>query len=127
MKLSKIVSQQFSNSFSNLIKLKEVPPKTMFAIRGIAKKVAEETTKFDETRQQIVNDYVERDAEGNMVKLDAESVKIKPDKVKLVNKKLKELGEIEVTIPEIKFSDFGEVAPAHLTTEDLFHLEFIVE
>ena len=125
MKLSKITHPQFDASFKTLLKMPGVPARSMFALRGVAKMIAEEMLKFDETRKSIVDEFAERDAQGAYVMLTKESVKIQPDKIKEMDKKLRDLGDLDLKLIEIKYSDLGD-APT-LNSEDLYHLEFIVE
>lgn len=125
VKLHKIAHPQFDSSFKTLLKMPGVPAKSMFALRGVAKMVAEEMGKYQETRKAVVDEFAERDANGNYLMLTKDSVKIKPDKIKEMDKKLIELGDMDVKLPEIKYSDLGD-APT-LNSEDLYHLEFIVE
>jgi hypothetical protein len=126
MKLGKLVSDSsFGVSLRSLMKAPGLPPKTMFALRGIAKVVVEESSKYDEIRKEIIEEFAERDEKGEMVKITPDSVKIIPAKIKEMEAKLKALADIDIKIPHIKFEDLGETPT--VTAEDLFHLDFIVE
>ena len=124
MKLSKIASEQFGVSIKVLMKIPGVPAKTMFAIRGIAKIISEEVSKYEEMRASLAEEFGERDAGGQLVKV-GKGIKISESKLSEMKLKLKDMNDLEVSIPEIKFSDLGE-NPA-LTAEDIYQLEFIVE
>lgn len=125
MKLVKIASSQFSDSLKNLMKMPGVPAKTMFKIRGIAKIITEESEKYNELTQKIIEEFGERDESGNLVKVSGNNIKIQKDKIKDMDEKLKELSLIEVELPTVKFEDLGE--KPELNSIDLFQLEFIVE
>lgn len=127
MKLAKIASEQFAASLKTLMRLPKVPAKTMFAVRGVAKVIAEEAAKYEEMRSAVIEEFGERDNNGMLVKI-GDNIKIQKDKVKEMGQKLKEIGNIEVKLNEIKFSDLSESGEApQLTAEDLYQLEFIVE
>jgi hypothetical protein len=106
------------------MKMPGVPAKSMFAIRGIGRVISEEAAKYEELRLAIIEEFGERDDKNDLVKI-GNNIKIRSDKIKDMNHKLKEIASIEVKIPEIKFVDLGENPP--LTSEDIFQLEFIVE
>lgn len=116
MKLGNIAGEKFVESLGSLMRLKGVPAKTMFQIRSIAKTVAEEATKYEEVRKQLIEEFSTNE-DG--------VVKIKADSIGVFNEKIRELYNLEVGLKEIKFSDLGE--SPDLTSENLFHLEFIVE
>jgi hypothetical protein len=125
MKLVKIASDSFKASLKNLMKMHKVPAQAMFKIRGIAKIANDEAAKHDELKNAIAEEFGERDASGNLVTIGGKSVRIQKDKIKEMEAKIKELADIEVPLPEIKFSDLGQEPT--LTAEDLYELEFIVE
>ena len=125
MKLSSVVSPQFQESLSLLMKTKHLSAGIMFAIKGIAKKVKEESDKFNEVRNEIINDVAEKDANGKIVQLSDNKIKIAEDKVEEAKKRLAELDAIEIELPSIKIAQLGE--KHELSVNDLMALEFIVE
>lgn len=123
IKLGKIISEDFTNSLNNLCNLRTIPGPTMFTIRGIRKKIAEETTKYNEIRAEYINEYGQKDNDGNLIYVSENIVKLKDSKS--CNAKIKELEETLIEIKEISFADLG--ANPVLSPNDLFNLEFITE
>ena len=126
MKLGKLVSDKnFGTSFQSLMKLKGIEASSIFALRGIVKIISEETVKYNESRTALIEEYAERDEKGEIVRLSQDSVKIKAETSAELNKKLFDLSNIDVEIPEIKYSTLGK--EPDLNAEDIIILEFIVQ
>lgn len=124
MKLGSIVSPKFSESLKALMVMTGIPPKTAFAIRGIAKVIQVETEKYEELKMQYVKDAAIKDDKGALIH-EGTGIKMDPLKLDDLTKNMKELQGLEVALSEIKFSDLGE-SPS-LNVENLFHLEFIID
>ncbi len=125
MKLKDLNSPEFNKAFQKFMALKGVPGGQLFKMKGIANKLKDEAKKFEEIRTEVIEEVSEKDEHGKKVMIDQTQVKIAVDKIDEANKRLKDLGDVEIELPEIKFSDLGK--EPELTAEDLFHLEFIKE
>jgi len=125
MKLGSLVQQQFTDSFKTLMSMSGIPPKTAFAIRGIAKKIADEVAKYEELRKQYITEAAVKDANGKLIH-EGTGIKMDPEKIAPMEQKFKELGDLDVKLSEVIYSDLGEAA-SRLTPENLFRLEFIVD
>jgi len=124
MKLGKLGNASFNDSLKVLIRLSNIPVKTAFALRDTVKKISEEVSKYDELKQQYINDAAVKDENHNIVHEGA-GIKLDPTKLVELNKKIKDLYDIDVAIPTVKYDELGDAA-ASLTVENLFNLEFIV-
>jgi len=125
LKLGHITSEPFNEAFNKLCNLKNLPPKAMFSLRGLKKKLDEENGKFQQVRADLIEEYAVKDADGNKV-VNGDSYTIKNPAE--FNKKFADLYSIEIEVPEISFgflTDSGTTLD--LTIADLIQLEFIIE
>lgn len=131
MRLGVLVSKPFKESFRKLMNQPKVPIKTSFKLRGLAKLVQEELTKYEEVRDQIAKEYAVIDEiTGKPVEEvvgTQMTTRLDLSKMPLFFKKIKELDSIEVKIDKFSISDLGEEKDLTLTPEDFFNLEFLVE
>jgi len=129
MKLGKMTSTQFTESFKKLMEMK-LPVKTMFKLKKISKLVTEETQNYYDTMNSYLKEYAIKDEDGNpLVKQVGTQtmVNIVPGKIEEYNGKFKELNDVEIEFDGLTFSDFGSEETNTLTTMDLTVLEFITE
>lgn len=106
MKLEKLINSEFQRALGEL-GTKSLPPAIAFRFRGIIKKVQEELTKFEEVRKAGLEELAEKDEDGK-IKTDKEGLVVFPGKNKEeMQKRLKELCEVEVEIPTVKLSELG--------------------
>jgi len=125
MKLGKLASDEFAASLKALMDLTNIPGKTAFAIRGVAKIIEVECTKCQELKMQYLKDAAEKNENGEMIH-EGTRIKLVPSKLDELSKKMADLNDIEVVLPEIKYDDLS-TASVGLTPKHLFNLEFIVE
>lgn len=123
MKLSKIANQEFRNALSKLLK-KQVPLRTAFKLKTILRIVNEEHQKYEECRKDAINRFAEKDEFG-LAKIDeAGKVKLSEENLKLFTKEFKDLLDMEIEVPQIKASEFGE--ELRITAEEVVLLEDII-
>lgn len=120
-----VISKEFQGSFQKLMRLKGLPAAQMFKIKGIAKHIDAEIMKYNETRNQIIEEVSARDENGNKVMLDETQVKIDESKLEEAKSQFSDLEALKIEIEDLKFSDLGK--NPDLSAEDLYLLEFIKE
>lgn len=125
IKLGSLASKPFTVSLQRLMKLPDMPATMMFKLRGLAKTIAQEVSKYEEVRLELIKQCAEKDGEGNFVKFAGGDLKLDKKHIDKYDSKMKELNAEEIELPEIKFADLGD--KPDLNAEDLFRLEFITE
>lgn len=90
---------------------KQLPIRTLYKVDKLIKFVTKEKEFYQEQFQSLVDNYAERDSQGNYIYTDdkAEAVKIIPDKISECQSKMNELVNIEISdIPDV-FFEFEEL------------------
>lgn len=121
-KLGVMVGNKFQESLVKLSK-SDMPLKTAFKVKGLIKSVAEESKKFNELRDQLVDKYGQKDADGKLIVGEDQSVPIQKDKLEEFSKSFQELLDVEVELPQVSANDLGKV---ELSGADLFVLESVI-
>lgn len=121
------------------------PSKNLFVLKGIIEKIKSKTFSietqykflklnkivdseieiFEEQRNILVEDYGEKDENGNLV-VENGGIKIKAESQEECEKKVKELNEMQVQFPDTYFS-LSELEPLELTLEELFFLDQFIK
>jgi hypothetical protein len=130
MKLGIIATKEFTKSFDNLLNQKGIPPKTAFRIKGIAKKLGEEVAKYKEINKECLDLCGLRHEDGTLQTIkygEVERVILREDKKDDYNKRMLELNDIEVEVPELNLSDLGKLEDLTLLPVDYLNLDFIKE
>ena len=109
-----LTMQQILNlpQFYAEVKSAKLPLKTAFKLSNLAKEVENKTQFYQEKFQEIVNEYGEKDADGNFVTIEATgNIKIAAGKEEECQTKIYELNTLEVELPDTKFDieDFGNI------------------
>ena len=101
--------------------------KLAYKIMKFCKSVAIEEEFYNTKRNEIINMYAVKDAEGQIVVGDDGMISIVPDKLAEANTAIQELNAIEVEAPNIKFT-LDELEGLELSIAEMFVLdEFITE
>lgn len=98
--------------FYDSVKSQKLSMKTAYRLAQLAKAVEEELAFYREKVQMIINEYGEKNENGELIPTeDGNGVKLRPGTEKECFEAMRELQEIEVTLPDVKFSieDFGDV------------------
>jgi hypothetical protein len=99
-------------AFYDTVKSQKLSMKTAYRLAQLAKAVDEELQFYREKLQTIVQEFGELDENGQPVPTDdGNGIKLRPGTEAECFAAMKELQEIEVTLPDIKFhiDDFGDV------------------
>jgi hypothetical protein len=130
MKLGKIATTQFHESFKKLMTQPKVPVRTVFKLKKISKVVTEETQSYQDTFNGFMKEYAVKDEEGapKTFQVGGQTlINIIPEKLKEYNSKITELNDVDVDLEEIKCTDLGTESELSLTPADFIALEFIAE
>lgn len=98
--------------FFEKVKSQSLPFKTSYRLTLLANKVQEHTNFYQEKFRELILEYSQKDENGNPVPTeDGQGVKLMEDKTMEAQTKLIELQQLDVEIPDVKFSieDFGNV------------------
>ena len=98
--------------FFEKVKSQPLPFKTSYRLTLLANKVQEHANFYQEKFRELILEYSQKDENGNPVPTeDGQGVKLMEDKTVEAQTKLIELQQLDVEIPNVKFSieDFGNV------------------
>lgn len=123
MKLYQVLG--FPQFYQGIDMNKNLPFALAYKFNKLANKANEEINFYRENMQKIIEEYAERDENGEMIFTDAENVKLRPDSTEECNKKINELSNIEVDI-NIKFTP-EELSSLELSINDLQTLMPLIE
>ena len=99
-------------AFYETVKAQKLSMKIAYRLAQLAKAIDEELQFYREKLQAIVQEFGEMDEDGKPVATDdGNGIKLRPGTEAQCFNAMKELQEIEVTLPDIKFhiEDFGNV------------------
>lgn len=97
-----------------------LPVKLAFKLRGIVKKIAEETDKYDTVRKDLIEKYGKKDENGKLLVAE-DQVQFDQDGMKGFVSEINELLTVDVELATINIGDLSEAVS--LSTEDLIVLE----
>jgi translation initiation factor 2 alpha subunit (eIF-2alpha) len=123
MKLSKLTSPNTQQAIKKLLD-QPLAAKTAFKLKGVAKRVTEELTKYEEVRKDAIQKYGSK-VEGTE-DLDVEengNVRFTNENMLKFVAEITDLTNTEVEIPTIKIDDLGDV---ELSATDLMSLDGLV-
>ena len=122
MKIGKLVNAK--GVLAPLCKEK-LSPKLSYKLMKLINKIEEEATFFNTKMQEILDEYCEKDDNGEFVYLDG-GIKIKEEHKAKCTQALTELHSIEVETPNIKFT-IDELSEVKLSVEDMMALDEFIE
>lgn len=126
MKVKMNTAIQMKNLSSSIID-KKMPVKTSYKFMRLLKAIETEAeTFFNAKMKDIIMEYGRKDENGQLVFLENGNVEIEPGKETECNKKIRELEEIEVEIPDTKFS-IDELEMLELSPIELYVFDSILE
>ena len=83
----------------------DLPIKTVYKLSKFFDTIKKDADFYREKLAEILNEYAQRDEENKVIITeDGKSIKIKEDSISECEQKLKDLADIEVDAPQIKFS-----------------------
>jgi hypothetical protein len=98
--------------FYNEVKTAKLSFKVLYKLSTLSKAIEEKTAFYREKFQEILQEYGEKDENGNLVPTDdGNGIKIKIETQQECFSKINELQMLEVELPDIKFDieDFGNI------------------
>lgn len=125
MKVNMSTALQIKGISASIVDTK-MPPKTAYKFMKLIKSIETEETFFNEKMKDIILDFGKKDENGNPVFLENGNVEIIPGKEAECNARVKELEEIEVEIPDTKFS-IDELESFEFSPREIYILEPIIE
>lgn len=99
---------------------------TQYKFLKLSKAIEEEMQIINQQNNQLIQDYCERDSQGNPIINKDSGYKIKEDKIQECAKKIQELNSIQIKLPDVYFS-FDELEPLQLTLGELELLDQFVK
>lgn len=118
LKMNEIIN---FNYFYEEVKTKKLPLRVLYKLSILAKAIDEKTAFYREKFQEILQEYAEKDADGNFIPTDdGNGIRIRVGTEQDCMTKVNELQSIDVELPDIKF-DIGDFGDIELTME-IFNL-----
>lgn len=99
-------------SFYETVKAQKLSMKIAYRLAQLAKAIDGELQFYRERLQAIIQEFGETDEEGRPIATeDGDGIKLRPGTETQCFSAMRELQEIEITLPDIKFhiEDFGDV------------------
>lgn len=123
MKLGKVISPQFQMAFRSL-EGQKLPLRAAFFVKGVAKQIKEEITKYDSARMDSLKHLGETKEDGTLDADESGNVKLSDENMKKFTEQLQSLLEVDVTVSPIKINDLG--SEVKLTPAEALALEDII-
>lgn len=114
MKMSKILDL---NSIYTKIKNKTFSVKTAYKMSKLFAVISKESEYYSEQLNEMIAKYAARDEEGGYVPAGKDGVQIKPEYIDTVQKLLTELLNLDVELPDVKFS-LDDLESGELTLDE---------
>ena len=110
----------------NSIKDEKMSIKTAYKLNKLIKKIEEENNFYNIKFHEIIEQYAEKNDQGEYQYIDENSIKIKEGKEQECYKKISELQNLEIEIPNITFS-IEELGDINLTIDTVNMLMPFIE
>lgn len=110
----------------NSIKNEKMSIKTAYKLNKLIKKIEEENNFYNIKFHEIIEQYAEKNDQGEYQYIDENSIKIKEGKEQECYKKISELQNLEIEIPNITFS-IEELGDINLTIDTVNMLMPFIE
>ncbi len=104
----------------------KMPTKTAYKFMKLLKAIEEEETFFNDKMKEIIFEYGKKDESGQPIFLENGNVEIIEGREVECNEKVRELENIEVEIPDTKFS-IDELEVLELSPRDIYALDPVIE
>lgn len=99
----------------------KLPSQCAYKIMKFCKSIEVEEEFYYQKKNEIIDMYAEKDANGNLI-INDDRVKIIEDKLQDANAAMQELNNMEVEAPNIKFS-LAELDGLKLSVSDMYALD----
>ena len=99
-------------TFFDKVKTQKLPFKTSYHLTLLIQEVEKHINFYQEQFRNLLNEYGKKDESGNLIPTeDGQGIMLAEETMNEAYAKLAELRELEVTLPEVKFSvdDFANV------------------
>lgn len=110
----------------NQVAQMKISSKLAYKIMKFCKGVATEEEFYNTKRAEIIRKYAIKDENGQIVVSDTGMASFVPDKIDEANAAMRELNNIEVDVPNIKFT-LSELDELKLSVADMFVLDAFIE
>lgn len=110
----------------NSIKDEKMSIKTAYKLNKLIKKIEEENNFYNIKFHEIIEQYAEKNDQGEYQYIDENSIKIKEGKEQECYRKVSELQNLEIEIPNITFS-IEELGDINLTIDTVNMLMPFIE
>lgn len=110
----------------NQVAQMKISSKLAYKIMKFCKGVATEEEFYNTKRAEIIQKYAIKDENGQIVVSDTGMASFVPDKIDEANSAMRELNNIEVDVPNIKFT-IAELDELKLSVADMFVLDAFIE
>jgi len=129
MKLGKLASNEFKQQYGTLIS-KEMSIKASFKMKELTPLLETKIQIFEDAKKELMKKFGDKDESGELIMIPIEETEEKrlsltPENEQALNKEYQELCELDIDVPSISASDFGEDFKLSPLALDL--LEFITE
>lgn len=114
-----------ANIFTQVAQMK-ISSKLAYKIMKLCKSIAVEEEFYNTKRSEIVQRYAIKDESGQIVVSDTGMVSIMPDKIDEANTAMQELNNVEVDVPNVRFT-LTELEELKLSVADMFVLDAFIE
>ena len=104
----------------------KMPTKTAYKFMKLLKAIETEETFFNEKMRDIIFEFGKKDENGQPIFLENGNVEIIEGKEVECNERVKELEDIEVDIPDTKFT-LEELEVLELSPRDIYALDPVIE
>lgn len=95
-----------------------IPIAVRIDLNRFTKKVTEEASIYDEEYKLVINQYCQRDEEGNPITIGKNSVRIQEDKLVEFKEALETLLASEVNLPDFHFPTIPDIEDVPLSGEE---------
>ncbi len=123
IKMYQILSFQ---TFYEAVKEKKLPSKIAYKISLMVTKINEHTRFYYERMNQVIEEYAERDENGDFIYIDETSIKIKKENIHQCQMELNELQNLDVDLGETNLS-INDLEGLDLTIEEMATLAPILQ
>ena len=113
-------------SLYDQIKAIKLPVATAYKFSTLFKALKEHSSFYQDELTKIIEEYALRDDDGKIISLGQDTVKLQEDKLDEAQKSFAELSELEVEVPDVKFS-LEELEKLELTVSDLEILTYFIQ
>lgn len=101
------------------IKSQKLPVKVAYKFAQLARAIEKEHLFYQEKLQEIIQEYGEKNEEGGFVSTeDKRGIKLRPGTDADCNKAVKELRDLDISLPDISFT-FDELEAVELTVDQM--------